>query len=338
MKLSRPAWVAAALCAFGLVLGAPPARAVDPKLLPNDTEVVISVNFRQLLNSEVAKGNKELVDLGKQMLSGKLDESGAGKYLEKLGFDLFKDLDSVTVASPGSKNPESMMIFVEGKIDPEKMTAAADEAIRENGDAIKAVKIGGTAAYQITPKAGDEKPFFAGLVGKNLLVATASKEAFADAVARNGGTRQGNLKKEFKGLMETVNKKQSLSIVATGAALSRMLEDAPIPNAEAALAGLQQIEGISMAVTVEKDVAFQLGVNTKDKATAELYAKQGNGGLLLARAMIEKQRTENPDKFGPVADIAKTLRLTSQGNNVLLRGEITFENLGKLIQNLPKQP
>jgi len=337
MKLTRLVWVAAALCALGLTLAAAPSPAIEPKLLPNDTEVIVTINFRQILGSEVAKANKELVDLAKQTLTAKLGENGADKYLEKLGFDLFKDLDSVTIASPGSKNPESLMIFIEGKFNAEKLQAAGEDAIRENADAIKAVKIGGVQAYQINPKQGEEKPFFAGLVGNNMLVATGSKEAFADAVARNGGTRQSKLKQEFKGLLDTVNKKQSFSMVATGAALGRLLEDAPIPNAEAAMAGLQQIEGLSVAVTVEKDVAFQLGVNTKDKATAEQFAKAGNGGLQLVKLMAEKKRTEDPDKFGPVADIAKTLRLTSQGSNVMLRGEISFENLGKIIQNLPKK-
>jgi len=336
MKLSRRLWTAAGLGLFGMLLAVAPAGAVDPKMLPNDTEVIFTINFRQILNSEVAKGNKELVDLAKQMLSGKLDENGAGKYLEKLGFDMFKDLDSITIASPGSKNPESLMIFIEGKFDAEKLEATAAEAIRENGDAIKSIKIGGAQAYQITPK-GDEKAMFAGLVGKKTLVVAGTKDAFGDAVARSTGTRQANLKKDVKALLDTVNNKQSISVIATGPAISRLMEDAPIPNAEAALAGLQQIEGVSGAIIIEKNVGFQIGVNAKDKATAEQFVKAGNGGLLLARAMIEKKKDEDPAKFGPAADIVKTLRLTSQGNNVLLRGEITFENLGKLLQNLPKQ-
>jgi len=336
MKLSRRAWEAAALGALGLLLAAAPARAVDPKLLPNDTEVIITINFRQILGSEVAKSNKDLIDLAKKALDDKLDEGGAKDYLKKLGFDLFKDLDSVTVASPGSKNPESMMIFVEGKIDPEKLADTAAEAIREKGEAIKSVKIGGIQAYQFSPK-GDEKPFYAGLVGKNLLVFSGSKDAFGDAVARANGTRQSNLKKDMKALMQTVNKKQSFSIVATGPALARMAEDAPVPNAEAGLAALQMVEGISAAVTVEKNITFQVGVNAKDEMTAGDWAKKGNFGLQIARAMAEKKRDEDPDKFGPVADIAKTLKLSNEGNNVLLRGEITFENLGKIIANLPKK-
>jgi len=336
MNLPRRVWTAAALCTLGLLLAVSPAGAVDPKMLPNDTELLFTINFRQILNSDVAKANKELVDLAKQAIAGKIDENGAGKYLEKLGFDIFKDLDSVTVASPGSKNPESVIIFIEGKFDAEKLEGTAAEAIRENGDAIKAVKIGGVQAYQINPK-GDEKPLFAGLVGKKTLVVAGTKDGFGDAVARHAGSRQSTLKKDVKALLETVNNKQSMNIIATGPALTRMLEDAPIPNAEAAAGFLQKVEGVSGAITIDKNIGFQIGVNASDKATAEQFVKAGNGGLLLARAMIEKKKEEDPAKFGAAADIVKTLRLTNQGNNVILRGEISFENLGKIIQNLPKQ-
>jgi hypothetical protein len=37
----------------------------------------------------------------------------------------------------------------------------------------------------------------------------------------------------------------------------------------------------------------------------------------------------------PLVDVAKTLRITSEGNNVVLRGDITLENLEKLIKLLP---
>jgi hypothetical protein len=117
-----------------------------------------------------------------------------------------------------------------------------------------------------------------------------------------------------------------------------MLEDAPIPNAEAAGAALQAVEGLSAAVAIQKNINFQLGVYAKDKGTAEQFAKAGNGAIMMAKGVVAKRAETEPDKFGPAAEVVKTLRVTNEGNSIIVRGEITFETLGKILKNLPQQP
>ena len=79
---------------------------------------------------------------------------------------------------------------------------------------------------------------------------------------------------------------------------------------------------------------FQLGMTTLDEETAKKAAAAANGGLFMVRTLAEQKAKEDANLL-PLVDISKTLRITSQGNNLLLRGEITAENLERLLKNLP---
>ena len=80
--------------------GATAVHAQATKLLPNDTEMIVTLNLKQILNSEIAKANKTLLDIAKGKIEEMLDDKGFGKYLKKADFDLFRDLSSITVGGP----------------------------------------------------------------------------------------------------------------------------------------------------------------------------------------------------------------------------------------------
>jgi hypothetical protein len=48
-----------------------------------------------------------------------------------------------------------------------------------------------------------------------------------------------------------------------------------------------------------------------------------------------KQKAADDPKAAVALEVVNTLRVTSQSNNVLIRGEITFETLGKILEQLP---
>src|SRR5262245_42187139 len=102
-----------AVLAAGL---AAPARAaeVDP-LLPAETESVLVVNVRQVLESELIK--KYALGQIKQSLEG----NDAQETLKKLGLDPLKDVDRLTVGSWGKdKDDVNVVAVVRGKFDPVK--------------------------------------------------------------------------------------------------------------------------------------------------------------------------------------------------------------------------
>ncbi|MBI3412386.1 MAG: hypothetical protein HY040_29040 [Planctomycetes bacterium] len=309
------------------------ARASDPKYLPGNTEWALTINIKQLLESPLATANKETLATFKTHIMDKLKDEGVAQILKDVGFDIFKDLHSVTIAGSG-KEPEFALL--QGSFDVDKLLAAAEGIGKKNADALKITKAGKLRILEITSP--DAKRAFACFMDKKTLLACTTRDGLDAAIARADGSKQSALKKEFKAILETTNDKQSISVVATGSAIGKLAQGAPLPNADLGKKldqGLQGIEALSFSLTAAKDIQFQLGVSAKDAAKAKELADGSNIGLFFIRSLAEQQAKKD-EKLAPLVDIAKSLRVTTQGSNFLLRGEATVEAINQLLKNVPR--
>ena len=222
----------------GVLVSATAVQAQATKLLPNDTELVVTVNLQQILKSDIAKDNKALVEIAKTKLASVLEEKGIDKWLDKAGFDLFRDLSSMTFAMP-TRGPDDGFIVLEGKFDAAKIEATAKEASKEAGGGLKMTKIAGIKAFEITPP--DEKTMYVGILSKKTMIACASKKDFEIAVARFNGEEKADYKSDvFKKMVGSVNSKQSISFAATTEAIVKVQES--IPNAGNAKGGARSTQ------------------------------------------------------------------------------------------------
>src|SRR5262249_24390909 len=327
LRFGRVSLGAVALAALALSAS---LHAADPKYFPPDTEIVVSINVKQILGSELLKANKDKLEQFKEMIKSQLPgDAQAQKYLERMGFDPFKDLTSITIAMPPSTDPDALFVIVEGAFNQEKIQGVAERVAQEHGEVFKIGKVGKYKIYEISPEG--EKKVFATLLNDNTMVACTSEGAVKAAINRATGGQRADLKKEITSLLQTTSPKQSLSFVTTGSALVKLAETAPVPNQQA-LQSLQSIEGISGAITINKDVQLQLGVSAKDAATAKDFAQKANFGLNMVRLLVN-QKVQQDERLQPVADAVKTLRATSEGSALILRAEMSFENIQKLMQN-----
>src|SRR4051812_36487016 len=131
MQFARRYWFAA-VAALGMLAATSTAQAQQYKVLPNDTEAILTLNIGQILKSEVAKSNKAILEIAKSKANEGLENAGVAKWLKKADFDLFRDLHSMTVAMPGGRPPEdAAFILLEGNFDPDKIESAANEASSE---------------------------------------------------------------------------------------------------------------------------------------------------------------------------------------------------------------
>src|SRR4051794_3125270 len=90
---------------FLALLLAAPARAGDiDRYLPDDSEVVITVNVKGLLDAPVVKNN-----LLPQLKAFLEDEEVRG-ILKDLNFDPLKDLHKVIVAGPGGNDADRSLV------------------------------------------------------------------------------------------------------------------------------------------------------------------------------------------------------------------------------------
>jgi hypothetical protein len=317
---------------LGIALIASPTQAIDPGLLPPDTELVVNINLRQILNSDLATSNSDVVRQLKTAAETYLADAEVQRWLEKCDLDLFRDVNTVTVTLSGGRRPD--FLIVEGKFNSEKLRETGKAASDEHPDIIKSIKIGGVDAYEIRVDA-NVGTVYAGLVGTDKLIAAHSKDAFADAAARiSGSAGKSKLKKELLDVIAAGKGKQSVSLVTTGPALVKLTEDAPVPNIEALQGVLQGITALSVSLTLEKNVHFELVVNSKDKKSADEMATLTNVGLAGAKMIVKKQAEKDP-KMNAVLDIVSSMRVNSMDSNVVLRGEITAAMLAKIIKELP---
>src|SRR5260370_15898023 len=219
------------LAVFGLALGsafisaAPasaPAKIDSNKLLPDDTEAVIAINFKQLFESALIK---------------KIDKKGAdNEHVKKeLGFDPMKDLESVVFAIPGGGNGEKALIIINGAFDAEKLEAKVDEAIKDKSENVKIHEVAdGDDTYkvyevtnltdlikkklppQLAGPAGAnplaDKSIFAGFHESAVLI-SGDKDQVVDALKKASGKKKTELKsKEMKDLLTKIDAKRTLSL------------------------------------------------------------------------------------------------------------------------------
>jgi len=332
MQFARRSLIAA-VCTLGLLVASATAQAQNTKLLPNDTEMIVALNLGQILKSDVLKKNELIVNLIKGQIEDQLDSQGVSKWLKQADFDLFRDLTSVTVAVPGGKRePGDSFILLEGKFDSDKIETAAKEASKDAGDAFEVFKIGATKVFKIAPQ--DQKTVYASVLDKKTMVISASKEDVTEAIGRLSSGKKAAFKADvIKSLLETVNSKQSINVVATSGMMTKIAENAP-QGGDKAKDALETIDGLSVAITIDKDIDFQLGVNAKTKETASQYATLGNLGLKGAEAKL-KDLAKKDERFGPAVDVLKTVRINAQGSNLVVRGQISIDALTEILKNLP---
>src|SRR5262245_44856070 len=96
------------------------ARAAEPdKFLPSDTEQLVTINFRQILDSALVK--KVGLDMLRDLLKS---EETVSEVLKDLGLDPFKDLEKLQIAGPADVEGDKALMILSGKFDVDKFKAA----------------------------------------------------------------------------------------------------------------------------------------------------------------------------------------------------------------------
>ncbi|HZY87867.1 MAG TPA: hypothetical protein VFE78_23730 [Gemmataceae bacterium] len=322
---------AAALLAGWPCLG-PPARAADARHFPDDTELVVAVNVRQVLGSEPVRREKEALDHVKSLLDRFVSEHPAMKCLKEAGVDVSHDLSRITFAGPRGKGLKAGFLILEGDFSARRLDAALAGVARGSTEKLKVTRSGAAMLYEITAPSGGR--YYATLVNTSALVVGTTRAAATDALARANGLKKSGLSKELTALLGTATGEPSIHFAATGPALAHLLEGAAVPNASAAVAALKAIDGLSGAVTLAAPVRFQLGIFARDDETAKRLAGAGNSAALNLLALV-RQQARKDDRLLPVVEVVQSLRVTTAGPTILLRSEASLDAVEKLMSGLP---
>jgi hypothetical protein len=316
---------ALSLAAFAALLVPASAPAAEPhRYLPDDTEMVISVNIKQLLSTKLFKDN--VTGVLKDLIAGSEE---AKDILKDLGFDPFKDLHRVLIASPGSTEADRGLIIVQGEFDVAKLKAKGEELAKNQTVKLHKIAdgVGGNHLIFEMSVPGVQLPWFVCAAAKDAILISPGKDYVVDALKKNPIKNPVALKnKGFQDLLEKVDDKQTVYLAGTADAVART------GLGDLAKDYLTRMDGLAGGVKLEDDLHLEVVLGSKTVADARSLSKSINDlhtqGLLIVGLLATQD-----ENLGPALDILKSLRCTQKDKAVTIKARIDAELLDKLLPN-----
>jgi hypothetical protein len=322
MKRLTRALLAAA--AVGLSAGA--ARAADIQaVLPADTEQIVNINVRQILDSELIK--KYALGNLKQALEG----NEAQKTLKQLGLDPLKDIERVTGGLWGENAQEMKALFVvSGKFDPKKLFEAAEEAAKKDGDKVAIVKDGDYTLVKATVKNRPD-PVYLSVADESTVVIGTEKKLVTDAM-KASGEKSGKpaIKKELAELFAKMDPKAS--VYACGVASGKVGDIPPNPLFDDPAKLKKQLEKLAnstLTVRVSTDIAVEVVMGMKDKDAADDFGGTVDELLNKIKVFIPLAAMQNANLKPVTNELTKTLKSSVKEQNIVISAKVTGEAIGK---------
>ncbi len=297
------------------------AADVDP-LLPAETENVMHVNLRQLLDSEMSK--KFALGPAKQAL----EKEKAAEVIKDLGLDPLKDLEKVTVATWGS-GPEDMgvLIVVRGNFNPEKLFNTAVKTSQNEGDKVSIVEEGRYKLIQFTDR-NQPKPFFATVADEKTIIGGNDKKLVTNALGiAEKGVQKAAVKREMAALLQRQDEKASMfSCGLIEGKLTNVpgLANIPGANAERLGKGLAGAKTYGVGVKVTDAITVEATLGMKDVSTAQDFEEEVNNVFNNLRNLLLPLLAANQPRLKLLADdVGKTLTSKVRGTDVVVTVKLT---------------
>jgi len=315
------ACLAGMLLALGFALAPLALAQADPapdieKWLVNDAEVVVAVNFKQMLGSDVMKKG------GREGLQKLLDSKAEVKtILEATGIDPLKDVSSLVLSgSVASAKDVKALVVVRGKFDLDKVHAAAEKFSKKNPDDLKLDKSDSTNLYQVKV---NDVPMVAAFLDSSALVMTPTKETTLEAL-KSVGKKGARVHKDLKAVLAKFDGNESLAMgLVVNDEMKKAL--AKIPQAAEIGPKLQTLTGV---IKLTDAASTDLTVHTEDAKSAakvEVVLKQ-------LKALAEVMVLGN-EEVGPIASkLLEQTKIKTDKNSVTLSLKVTkdlLEGAGK---------
>jgi hypothetical protein len=303
MSCSRRSWLA--LVGLLVLSAAAPAADLPPatldKLLPDDTQVVFTVNVRQLLDSAVVK-KYVLGDVQKAL------DTEAAKVLRLLGLNPIKEVDGITVATPGGADQGKWLAIVTGSFDPAKLRAGAEQFAQAHPDAVAVSKVDGVPVYEdLTKDKQSSAPRYFALLGKQTVIASPAKEYVAEAIAKAAGKRPAKLDAGLRTLIARQDLRQSLWLAAV---TSKEMRQQLAKNAGGGLKDFaDKIQSVSGGLTVTDEIRLNVRVQTSDANAARMVRQQLEADKAIA-VLAVSVRDELKDYAPTITDVLNAFRFS----------------------------
>jgi len=332
LRLSRA--VLSAAVVVGLSVST--ARAAEPdKLLPAEADLIVQVNVKQILDSDIIK--KYALEQLKQTLDGQ----DAKKLLTEIGLDPLKDIDRIVGASIetkiGRRADAKGLVIVHGTFDPDKLYKAAEVQSKKDADRFAMIKDGNTVIFKFTPENGGQ-PIYGTVVNDKTVIAATDKKLIATALKAADEKKKAPIKPELAELLKKMDEKASVFAVSL---VKGKFDEVKLPgggNIPVDLTALQGLlpktETVSVSVKVGADVNIELTLGMKDGDTAGDMRNALNDLIKQVKPLAQLAGAAEP-RAKPLSDILNTIKTTSTDKNVTITGKVTGANIGKMVKPDP---
>jgi eukaryotic-like serine/threonine-protein kinase len=294
------------------------------KYLPRDTRLVLTVNVRQVLESEFAKRNA-------RMLAKPALEQGSNLFnaLGETGFDPLDDLVRVVVAMPSLRDSEKSLFIVQGKFDVQKFHDQAQEIAKKFGVKLRTIDHNGYKVWEITADISSA-PWYVALVNDQILLAALTRDAIDKALKNASRKEKGEAtSKELQDLLAKEDPKLALSVIALGDALKT--DSGPFG------ASVSEIRSITVGVFVAKDFKLSLTITPRNLGDSKGIADQIKGSLGDAKRIIPFVVGQHKELVPMLEDAIDRIKTDVGNEGVTLRAEWTQERVKNLLPILIDQ-
>ena len=308
---------------------AAPARAAGiDAALPAETESVVYVNVRQVIDSELVK--KYALGQIKQMMAGN-DE--VQKQLKDLGIDPLTDIDKVTFGSWGKDKDDMLAVgVIRGKFDPTKLMAAAEAQAKTNADKIAVVQEGDYRLVRITVEK-QPKPFFAAVADETTVIAGNDKKLVAKTLTGFKAKAKSALKKDLAALLSKQDEKASMFAVSL--VEGKEIKLPPLDNLPGGLDGkkvgeqLAKLKTVAIAVNLTADVSLAINMGMATADAADDFGETVDKAVGAVKSLLPFVTGNKPNLKPLGEEVKKSLKSKVDKTDVTLVLKLTADAIGQ---------
>jgi hypothetical protein len=304
---------------------APALRAAEvDALLPSETESIIHVNVKQILESDIIK--KFALGQLKQTLEG----NDAQKQLKELGLDPLKDINSVSAGVWGQdKDDMNYLAVIRGSFDAEKLFAAAEKASKENSEKVSIVEEGD---YKLVKMVGDKNQVsYAAVADNKTVIVGSSKKIVAASLTAAIKKVKPTISKELAALLLKQDDKASMFICGVTEGKLKDIPDINVPgglvDGEKIKDGLKKMNTMAVTLNLGQEVALDITMGMKDADAADDF------GATVAK-LTDTVKTllafaNQPNMADLIKNVNDTLKSKVKDKEITLSVKVTAEAIAK---------
>lgn len=292
------------------------------KYLPDETDMVVSANVRQILDSAAFR------KYGLDRVRAWLKDDPRARVMSLVGLDPLRDIRRVVVAGPASLAVRSRWLAViQGHFEVHRIHSSAELLTKVQPARLKLTRQAGVALYEVHGRRLPQ-PVFAAFLDDGTLIASPVKGWVTDAVLKHAGKKAASLNKDLQALLAEGDDSRSLWLAGVPLDLVRN-QLASNPRLRGLIAGVHWFagqahvtDGARAVVRIETDNA-RIGLQIR-------RLLEGARAVIIL-ALTSRDKLEHDDPL--LAGLLDSFRMAQDEGTIALEAAVTADQIDQWIHN-----